>query len=333
MKKFLSLFLAFFAWQCCNAQEGIPVYLDYLTDNYYLIHPSMAGAANCGKIRGTVRQQWFDQQNAPNLQTLNFNTAVGENSGIGAIIFNDQNGYHSQTGGYLSYAYHLKIGGIYNTLNQISFGTNVGMVQSRLDETEFDSRIFDPEIAGVVLSDSYFNVDIGMSYLVKEFYAHFTVKNVLFQNRGLYSEGFESANQRRYIASVGYVFAPSESSWQFEPSLLYQLTDLTSEQFMDFNGKAYYDLNDNNQLFLGLSYRQSFEGAEFDNGVGLQEQNLSLLSPIVGLKYKQFTFGYTYSYQFGDIKFDNGGFHQITLGIDFLCRKERWSCNCPAVNR
>jgi len=25
------------------SQEGIPIYSDYLTDNYYLLHPSMAG--------------------------------------------------------------------------------------------------------------------------------------------------------------------------------------------------------------------------------------------------------------------------------------------------
>lgn len=27
-----------------TSQEGLPIYTDYLTDNYYLIHPSMAGA-------------------------------------------------------------------------------------------------------------------------------------------------------------------------------------------------------------------------------------------------------------------------------------------------
>ncbi|MCP1997570.1 hypothetical protein L1275_003381, partial [Flavobacterium sp. HSC-61S13] len=37
------------------------VYSDYLSDNYYLIHPSMAGAANCGKLRVTARQQWSGQ--------------------------------------------------------------------------------------------------------------------------------------------------------------------------------------------------------------------------------------------------------------------------------
>jgi hypothetical protein len=47
--------------------EGIPVYSD-LTDNYYLIHPSMAGAN--AKVRLTGRKQWFDQDDAPELQTL-----------------------------------------------------------------------------------------------------------------------------------------------------------------------------------------------------------------------------------------------------------------------
>ncbi len=50
-----------------TSQEGLPIYTDYLTDNYYLIHPSMAGAANCAKIRLTARQQWFGQDDAPKL--------------------------------------------------------------------------------------------------------------------------------------------------------------------------------------------------------------------------------------------------------------------------
>ena len=48
-----------------NAQEGLPIYSDYLTDNYYLLYPSMAGVSNCGKVRVTGRQQWFDHEKAP----------------------------------------------------------------------------------------------------------------------------------------------------------------------------------------------------------------------------------------------------------------------------
>jgi hypothetical protein len=89
--KFLfSLFISFYSY----SQEGIPVYLFHLTDNYYLIHPSMAGAANCAKVRLTGRKQWFDQDDAPELQTLSFNGRVGEKAGN--YSFNDKKWYHSQ---------------------------------------------------------------------------------------------------------------------------------------------------------------------------------------------------------------------------------------------
>src|SRR5690606_3800593 len=88
------LVLSFFYY--AQGQDGIPLYSDYFADNLYILHPSMAGAANSGQIRLTARQQWFDQNNAPNLQTLSANMRVGDRSGVGVIAFNDKNGFHSQ---------------------------------------------------------------------------------------------------------------------------------------------------------------------------------------------------------------------------------------------
>ena len=85
--------LGFFT-QIGNAQEGLPIYSDYLTDNYYLIHPSMAGVANCAKVRLTGRKQWFGQDEAPSLNTLSINSRIGESSSaIGGIVYADKNGY------------------------------------------------------------------------------------------------------------------------------------------------------------------------------------------------------------------------------------------------
>ncbi|WP_310994401.1 type IX secretion system membrane protein PorP/SprF, partial [Aequorivita marina] len=70
------------------SQDGIPVYSDYFSDNLYLLHPSMAGAATHNQVRLTARQQWFDMEEAPNLQTLSANIRLGDRSGIGAIVFN-----------------------------------------------------------------------------------------------------------------------------------------------------------------------------------------------------------------------------------------------------
>ena len=80
------LVLLFFISQISFSQEGIAVYSDYLSDNLYLIHPSMAGAANCTKVRLTGRQQWFGTDNAPALQTASLNGRIGDQSGAGIIL-------------------------------------------------------------------------------------------------------------------------------------------------------------------------------------------------------------------------------------------------------
>ncbi|RTY71450.1 type IX secretion system membrane protein PorP/SprF [Flavobacterium sp. LB2P53] len=313
------------------SQEGIPVYSDYLSDNYYLIHPSMAGAANCAKIRLTGRKQWFDQKDAPELQTLSFNGKVGEKAGAGFILFNDKNGYHSQKGIKLTYAYHLMFSRDEIDLNQLSFGISGGLIQSQLDETAFlQSGDFDPIIDGtVVQKDSYFNVDFGISYNFLDFYAHATVKNAIETRRNIYTE-YESDNLRKFLFSAGYVFGNSDQIL-WEPSVLFQLVDQTKEKSIDLNLKAYKNL-DFGRVWGGLSYRRSFDGAEYLDGNTISKQNLQYITPIVGVNFDQFMVAYTYSQLSGAVKFDNGGYHQITLGIDLFCKPVKYDCNCPAIN-
>ncbi|RTY76680.1 type IX secretion system membrane protein PorP/SprF [Flavobacterium sp. LS1R10] len=313
------------------SQEGIPVYSDYLSDNYYLIHPSMAGAANCSKIRLTGRKQWFDQKDAPELQTLSFNGKVGEKAGAGFILFNDKNGYHSQKGIKLTYAYHLMFSRDEIDLNQLSFGISGGLIQSQLDETAFlQSGDFDPIIDGtVVQKDSYFNVDFGISYNFLDFYAHATVKNAIETRRNIYTE-YESDNLRKFLFSAGYVFGNSDQIL-WEPSVLFQLVDQTKEKSIDLNLKAYKNL-DFGRVWGGLSYRRSFDGAEYLDGNTISKQKLQYITPIVGVNFDQFMVAYTYSQLSGAVKFDNGGYHQITLGIDLFCKPVKYDCNCPAIN-
>ena len=328
IKFFLALFLvSLYSF----SQEGIAVYSDYLSDNYYLIHPSMAGAANCDKIRLTARKQWFDQSDAPALQTLSYNGRVGERSGVGIILFNDKNGYHSQKGMKLTYAHHLMFSRDEVDLNQLSFGVSADFFQSELDETEFlQSGDFDPIINGtIVQKDAYFNLDIGASYNYLDFYVHGTVKNAIETRRDIYTE-YESDNLRKYLLSAGYVFGDSDRIL-WEPSILFQLVDKTKEKSIDINMKAYKNF-DFGKLWGALSYRRSFDGAEYLSGSGVSSQKLQYITPIIGVNFDKFMFAYTYSYLSGPVNFDTGGFHQITLGIDLFCQKERYDCKCPAIN-
>lgn len=328
----IKFFIIFFLLtQYSFSQEGIAVYSDYLSDNYYLLHPSMAGAANCTKLRFTARKQWFDQSDAPALQTVSFNGRISEKDGAGIILFNDKNGYHSQKGFKLSYAHHIMFSRDEIDLNQLSFGLSAGLIQSQLDETAFlQSGDFDPIIDGtIVQKDSYFNVDFGASYFYLDYYVHATVKNALETRRNIYSQ-YESDNLRKYLLSAGYVYG-NKDRLLWEPSILFQLVEKTKEKSIDLNLKVYKEL-DFGKLWGGLSYRRSFDGAEYQNGSGVSVQKLQYITPIIGVNFDKFMFAYTYSQVSGAVKFDNGAYHQITLGINLFCKREKYECYCPAIN-
>ncbi len=330
-KRYIVLLLLFIS-QISFSQEGLPVYSDYLSDNYFLLHPSMAGAASCAKVRLTARQQWFGQDNAPALQTLSLNGRLSDRSGAGIIVFNDVNGYHSQKGMKLTYAHHIMFSRDEIDLNQLSFGVSAGFTQSLLDETDFylNNPNIDIAVLGTIIQKaSYFNVDIGASYNYLDFYAHLTVKNALGSERKLYSDK-EPVNLKRIILNAGYTFGDSEALL-WEPSIMYQNVSLTKEQTIDFNLKTYKKL-DFGKIWGGLSYRRSLDGAQYVDGNAAKEQNLQYVTPVVGINYKNYMFAYTYTHLLGNVNFDNSGFHQITLGINLFCDPDKYQCNCPAIN-
>ena len=326
---FLSLFFALSS----SSQEGLPIYTDYLTENYYLLHPSMAGVNLEGiKIRMTSRKHWLDQPNAPNLQTFSIDSRLNNRNGVGMILFKDENGYHAQTGLSLTYAHHINFNEDrsrmnepnlfnYGSINQLSFGLSIGGVQNSLDQTSFAPFVgeVDNLITQVMESSGYFNMDIGVSYVNFNYFAHLTLKNVLFSPSNIYGDEVYDFSKNytsfiKYVASFGYLFF-TESPFSFEPSVLFHGSKLTSEKAIDLNVKSYYNL-DYGYMWLGLSYRQSFDGAQYLDGEKIGKQTYQLVTPIFGVSYKDFVFSYNYSYQRGNIVLGNGGFHQLTLGYN-----------------
>ena len=316
-----------------SSQEGLPIYTDYLTENYYLLHPSMAGVNLEGiKIRMTSRKHWLDQPNAPNLQTFSIDSRLNNRNGVGMILFKDENGYHAQTGLSLTYAHHINFNEDrsrmnepnlfnYGSINQLSFGLSIGGVQNSLDQTSFAPFVgeVDNLITQVMESSGYFNMDIGVSYVNFNYFAHLTLKNVLFSPSNIYGDEVYDFSKNytsfiKYVASFGYLFF-TETPFSFEPSVLFHGSKLTSEKAIDLNLKSYYNL-DYGYLWLGLSYRQSFDGAQYLDGEKIGKQTYQLVTPIFGVSYKDFVFSYNYSYQRGNIVLGNGGFHQLTLGYN-----------------
>jgi hypothetical protein len=105
----------------------------------------------------------------------------------------------------------------------------------------------------------------------------------------------------------------------------------TKESIVDLNMKVYKSM-DFGKLWGALSYRRSLDGAQYVEGNAIATQKLQYITPIIGMNYNQYMVSYTYSHLLGNINFTNGGFHQITLGINLFCEPEKYHCNCPAVN-
>jgi type IX secretion system PorP/SprF family membrane protein len=303
-----------------KAQATLPVYSDYLSDNVFLVHPSAAGIGNCGKLRFTARNQWSGIEDAPSLQTLTGHQRFGRNVGLGLILFNDANGYHSQQGVEGVFAYHINLIDP-EIANVLSFAMGFSGVYNTVDESNFDPS--DPIISGITQSGSYFNIDLSMAYHYEGLFSYFTIKNIMNNNQyiNIYGEE-EFLNLRRYLVSVGYFFG-EENTFQFEPSIMAQAIEYTGEKFVDFNIKAYTDVQ-NAQLWAALSYRQGFDSA-------IEGQELQYFTGILGVNYKSFMFAYTYTKQTGDILFDDAGYNQISLGYNFGCRSPRRS-GCPNIN-
>lgn len=319
MKKLFLISFLFFGL-FVHSQETLPVYSDYLSDNIYLVHPAAAGIGSCAKLRITQRQQWTNNSDSPSLQTLSFHSKVGEKTGLGFQFFNDRNGFHSQTGFEGTYAYHVPLGNNYKVFNQLSFALSVAFVENSIDERSFNTN--DPVISGIIRNSNYFNANFGMAYHYKGLSSYFTAKNILLSDRALLNPDFESFNIRRYIGSVGYYFF-QDKSWQLEPSVLYQFIEKTKESFMDFNFKAYKKLEGDNLLWMVMSYRKSFD----KNAIQTYQQ----ITPIIGLNFGPYMVSYTYTQQIGNIVFDNGGYHQFTVGMNLWCRTPR-AAACPNIN-
>ncbi len=301
-----------------KAQEGVPIYYDHLTDNLFLIHPAMAGASFCNKIRLTGRMQWAGVKDFPMLQTLSLSSHLGSSSGYGFILFNDRNGYHSQKGVQLAFAQHLKLSRG-RTFNQLSLGVSAMYVMHQLDQTSFDPSDFDPVIAYTLQSEGYFNIDVGFAYHVQNFFLLGSVKNLLNMVRPLYSPGLENVNLRNYVGHIGY-FIKTRGTFHIEPSFMVQYKEFNGNIIADGNLKFYHELP-SGTFYWGASYRMYLDNSPYGS--------LQHISPLAGFYYKNFIITYIYTHSIAGNTFGTGGFHQLSLGYNFGCKTVDPTYGCP----
>lgn len=297
------------------AQQRMPIYSDYLTDNYYALHPAMAGAHYEGmKLRTSFRTQWLDVANAPAMQTLNAHARIGEKSGIGGMFFNDKNGFHSKTGIQATYAHHINSFRTRDDVNQLSFGLTVGGTFHQHDQTAFGPST-ELLVKGENTNSSSIYMDVGLSYNLMTFYAHLTVQNFLFVGKDI-SDQVLLDSPMRMLASFGNFFE-IQPRWALEPSFLVDYVEFIDRPNIDVSLKSHHNIRET-QLWLGTSYRKGLTETLTNNAATPYTEAFTQLTAITGVRHKNWTFSYTYTVGVGDIKINNSGFHQLTLGLDLI---------------
>ena len=302
------------------AQYRMPVYTDYLTDNYFILHPAMAGAHYEGmKIRTSFRTQWLEIANAPSMQTLNVHARVGDKSGVGGMFFNGKNGFQSRTGIQATYAHHINTYRDLDEVNQLSFGLSVGGSFHQHDQTSF-APSSETIVRGGQVNSSSMYVDVGMTYNLVSFYTHITVQNLVFVGKDI-SDQVLLESPMRFLVSAGNFFE-MKPKWALEPSFLVDYIQYVDRPNVDVSLKSHHSIRQT-QLWLGASYRKGLTDTLTNSATTPYSEPFNQATILTGLRHQNWTFSYAYTVGVGDIKINNTGFHQFTLGIDFLNDKYR----------
>ena len=309
MKNTLTYMLLLCSFFGISQELHVPVFTQYLADNNFVLSPTFAGIGDNLRLRANGLTQWVGIKDAPKNQSLYADFRIGDRSGIGLSLYNDRNGYTSQTGAKFSFAHHIILD--YYSKQYLSFGLSYNINSFKIDISQFNTTheipFLDPSITdNRAISNN--NFDVGLLYRNKGFYASFNASNILPKtiNNNL---GIEPSLVLNYQLYSGYVIKNRYNRHvEIEPSIYYQFFAGDKRSTTDINLKYRRYNSYDDYYWAGVSYR-------FLNDQPFQPLTVG---PMAGFKKANFYFGYSYQVTLNKIAAYNSGTHMITLGFDFL---------------
>jgi len=302
--KILTIVVALLGVLSLRAQElTLPQLSQYLADNPFVMSPTYAGIGDHVKIRINGLTQWVGIKDAPDTQSLAADMRVGNQSGVGMLLYNDSNGETKQRGARASFAHHLTLDRYDDEF--LSFGLSYNFNQFRIDIENFDA--LDPSVTDDRATTNH-NFDVGVLYRKDKFYFSVNASNLINKDLSKFNEIYEPNTLRNYYVYTGYRYSKNKNSrLEIEPSVFFQLFESDGRSVTDLNVKIrHYDFED--YYYAGVTYR-------FLND---QIGDPLYIAPIVGLKKNNFYFGYSYQIILNEILGYSSGTHVVTLGIDLF---------------
>ncbi len=312
MKKIVKFLLGLcLAYQVSGQEQTLPIINQYIADNPFLLSAAYAGIGDCWQARFTGFEQWVGLSDAPSTQSLSIDGRIANRTGIGAVIFNDSNGFTEQKGIQLSFAHHVTLSEYRR--QYLSFGISYKLQQFTIDSSEFNRTLTNGPVGDIQRTDN--NFDISILYRHHSFFVSANAINLLNKDI-LEFNSLEPAQIQNYYVYTGFTFDNLIKEIQYEPSILYRRFEGDERSTLDVNFKLRKFYRDS-YFWAGISMR------------GLIDQSFKPVSvaPLAGIKRQKFYFAYGYQINTNEsLALTAGGSHLITIGIDFACKKS--SCGC-----
>jgi len=272
-----------------------PHYTQYMY-NQNVLNPAYAGSRGDLSIGLLARTQWVGIEGAPDTQTLNVHSNLGDEKGLGLglSLINDQIGPAKETDVSLDASYTLTTGeagrlsfGIKGSYNFLNVDLNGGVLVNDQGDILFSED----------LRDSSPNIGAGLYYHNTRFYMGLSVPNLLESGIHTITTGNEIqdvSDKMHIFGTMGYVFDLNEQV-KLKPSVMAKMVAGAPFSF-DLNASLYF----NEKFEFGLSWR---EGDSVDALIGIQA------TPDIRI-------GYAYDHTLTHLGEYNSGSHELMLLFD-----------------
>lgn len=317
-----------------NAQD--PEFTQFYAAPIYT-NPALAGTAACddrqagGRMVLNYRNQWPSLPGTFRTFAASFDQHVdGMNGGVGLMAMRDVAGDGLLTTTSVSgvYSYMALFGGRKSSKRfALRLAIQAGLMQRAIDfnKLRFSDQILPKK--GFVLdtkesfpnnSVSFPNFSAGALLYSGSFYAGVAVHNINEPNQSFFKNTDSGTTlPRRYTVHAGTVIPLKKTKKNQEPEMTISPNILIMTQQKFFQTNIGFYLN-KGPFVAGLWFRQT-------------APNSDALIALVGFRYQQFKFGYSYDITVSSARSAAPGSHEISASVEWCVRSsKRWKrLVCP----
>lgn len=294
MKKFILFVTGLFLMNLTTYGQEQSAFTHYHI-NPVIINPAAAGLSGDHQVFLHARNQWSGFPGAPKTYALSYDGPFGKTFGLGATIYSENIASITQFRAAINYAFRYELDKL-----KVGFGFSTEFSQMKLD----NGVLGDPNYTSgdIFVEDGIdgvnnFDATLGFYGMYNEqTFFGIAFPNIIMARLDGNPVSGEDTQEGYYLFNFGHRFKSNEYGFTLEPSILLRRARNVPFQ-ADINLKGYF-LED--KLIGGLSYRGGSRGA---------------LGILVGSKFSNFAFHYTFDVSFQQFQQYSNGSHEITLSF------------------